>query len=92
MNHHITAGLVKSHFRAGDFSEVVKEYIVCALVFSNFGNRSVVKAAVGYQNNPANAVGLYDRGQIRVGNKANLVTVDDKFDILGVYLNGKRVR
>ena len=42
--------------------------------------------------NPASAVGFTDKGCVRVGNVANLVTVNDKFDILGVYLNGKKVK
>ena len=42
--------------------------------------------------NPAEAIGLYDRGQIRKGNIANFVCVDDKFNIKSVYLKGKQVR
>ena len=42
--------------------------------------------------NPANMLGLTDRGVIRVGNVANLVTVDPEFKVQSVYLGGKKVK
>ena len=36
--------------------------------------------------------GLNDRGVIKKGNIANLVTVDHLFNVKSVYLNGKKVR
>lgn len=42
--------------------------------------------------NPANVLGLYDRGRIAKGNVANLLVVDPEFTVLGVYLSGKRVK
>lgn len=42
--------------------------------------------------NPARMLGLSDRGMIKVGNKANLISVDADFNVLSVYLNGKKVR
>ncbi len=42
--------------------------------------------------NPANMLGLTDRGVIRVGNVANLVTVDPEFNVQSVYLKGKKVK
>jgi N-acetylglucosamine-6-phosphate deacetylase len=42
--------------------------------------------------NPANVLGLYDRGRIAKGNVANLLVVDPEFTVLGVYLGGKRVK
>ena len=41
--------------------------------------------------NPARAIGLYDRGEIRVGNKANLLLVDAEFNVKGVFLGGEKV-
>jgi N-acetylglucosamine-6-phosphate deacetylase len=42
--------------------------------------------------NPATMLGLTDRGVIRVGNVANLVTVDPEFNVQAVYLEGKKVK
>ena len=42
--------------------------------------------------NPATVLGLTDRGEIRVGNKANLVLVDPEFNVKGVILNGEKVK
>ena len=42
--------------------------------------------------NPARMLGLTDRGMIKVGNKANLITVDADFGIKSVYLNGKKIK
>ena len=39
--------------------------------------------------NPAMALGLCDRGEIRVGNRADLVLVDAEFNLKSVVLNGK---
>ena len=41
--------------------------------------------------NPANMLGLTDRGEIKIGNKANLITVDADFNIKAVFLNGEKV-
>jgi len=41
--------------------------------------------------NPAMALGLYDRGEIRVGNRANLTLVDAEFNVKAVFLNGEKV-
>ena len=42
--------------------------------------------------NPARLLGLSDRGEIKVGNKANLITVSPEFDVQSVYLAGKKVK
>ena len=42
--------------------------------------------------NPATMLGLTDRGVIRVGNVANLVTVDPEFNVQAVYLKGKKIK
>ncbi|MBR5295519.1 MAG: amidohydrolase family protein [Clostridia bacterium] len=41
--------------------------------------------------NPARAVGLLDRGEIRKGLRADLVLLDEKFNIKKVFLEGKEV-
>jgi N-acetylglucosamine-6-phosphate deacetylase len=41
--------------------------------------------------NPARALGLTDRGVIKVGAKADLLLVDPEFNVKSVYLNGKLV-
>ncbi len=41
--------------------------------------------------NPARALGLTDRGVIKVGARADLLTVDAEFNIQSVYLAGKKV-
>jgi len=40
--------------------------------------------------NPAKVLGLSDRGEIRIGNIANLVLVDPEFNVKGVILNGEK--
>lgn len=42
--------------------------------------------------NPANALGLYDRGRIKVGARADLITVDAEFNVKDVYLGAKKVK
>ncbi|MBO5907249.1 MAG: amidohydrolase family protein [Clostridia bacterium] len=42
--------------------------------------------------NPATMLGLKDRGLIKVGNVANLITVDAEFGVQSVYLHGKKVK
>ncbi len=42
--------------------------------------------------NPARMLGLYDRGSVEKGNLANLVIVDDKFNVQHVFLKGELVR
>ena len=41
--------------------------------------------------NPARALGLTDRGVIKVGTRADLLLVDPEFNVLSVYLGGKLV-
>ena len=41
--------------------------------------------------NPAELLGLKDRGVIRRQNLANLVTVDHRFNVLDVYIRGQKV-
>ena len=41
--------------------------------------------------NPARAIGLYDRGEIKIGNRANLILVDAEFNLKSVILNGEIV-
>ena len=41
--------------------------------------------------NPARALGLTDRGVIKVGAKADLLMVDPEFNVKSVYLNGKLI-
>ena len=52
---------------------------------------SIVDAFKVGSYNPSRAVGLYDRGEIRVGQKADLVFVDIKMNVKTVILNGKVV-
>lgn len=40
--------------------------------------------------NPANSIGLYDIGEIKVGNKADLVLLDEEFNIKSVIKDGIR--
>lgn len=42
--------------------------------------------------NPAKALGLSDRGEIRVGNRADLVLVDPEFNVQSVFLAGRKVK
>ena len=42
--------------------------------------------------NPAKVLGLSDRGEIRIGNLANLVLVDPEFNVKGVILNGEKIK
>jgi N-acetylglucosamine-6-phosphate deacetylase len=42
--------------------------------------------------NPARLLSLTDRGVIKKGNKANLITVNAEFQIQSVYLEGKKVK
>ena len=42
--------------------------------------------------NPARLLSLSDRGEIKKGNKANLITVSSEFQVMSVYLNGKKVK
>ena len=42
--------------------------------------------------NPARLLSLFDRGVIKKGNRANLITVSAEFDVKSVYLNGKKVK
>ena len=41
--------------------------------------------------NPARALGLTDRGVIKVGARADLLLVDPEFNVKSVYLNGKLI-
>ena len=42
--------------------------------------------------NPARALGLSDRGEIRVGARADLIMVDAEFNLQSVFLLGRKVR
>ena len=42
--------------------------------------------------NPARAVGLLDRGEVSVGNKANLILVDAEFNVKKVIHNGNIIK
>ncbi|MBO7303700.1 MAG: amidohydrolase family protein [Clostridia bacterium] len=42
--------------------------------------------------NPARLLSLADRGSIKKGNKANLITVSAEFEVQSVYLNGEKVK
>ena len=42
--------------------------------------------------NPAKAVGLYDRGEIAIGKRADLVIVDIKMNVKNVILGGKLIK
>ena len=52
---------------------------------------SIVDAFKVASYNPAKAVGLYDRGEIAVGKRADLVMVDIKMNVKNVILGGKLV-
>ena len=53
---------------------------------------SIVDAFKVASYNPAQAVGLTDRGEIRVGLKADLIFVDIKMNVQRVIKNGKIVK
>jgi len=53
---------------------------------------SLVEAFKVASYNPAQAVGLTDRGEIRVGLKADLIFVDIKMNVSKVILGGKVVK
>ena len=53
---------------------------------------SIVDAFKVASYNPAKAVGLYDRGEIREGLRADLIFVDIKMNVKTVILGGKVVR
>ncbi len=42
--------------------------------------------------NPATAVGFTDRGEIAVGKRADLVLIDDRVNVHGVFLGGRQVK
>ena len=42
-------------------------------------------------SNPARALGLTDRGEIKIGARADLLLVDPEFNVKSVYLNGKLI-
>ncbi len=42
--------------------------------------------------NPARLLGLSDRGQIAKGNVANIIAVDDKFNVRNVILGGEQIK
>ena len=50
---------------------------------------SIVDAFKVASYNPAKVVGLHDRGEIRVGLRADLIFVDIKMNVSAVILNGK---
>lgn len=53
-------------------------------------NCGIAQAFLMASTNPAMAVGLYDeRGSVEVGKKADLVFVDDRFNVKNVMLGGK---
>ena len=53
---------------------------------------SIVDAFKVASYNPAKAVGLYDRGEIAVGKRADLIFVDIKMNVKKVILGGKAVK
>lgn len=54
---------------------------------------SIVDAIKMASTNPAKAVGLYDSvGSIQIAKKANLVMLDENYNLLEVYLSGKKVK
>jgi len=42
--------------------------------------------------NPARALSLYDRGEIKRGNIGNIIIVDHKFDVKNVILKGEKIK
>jgi len=56
-------------------------------------NCGIVQAFLMASRNPARAIGMdYEIGTVEEGKRANLVFVDDKFDVKRVMLNGEFVR
>jgi N-acetylglucosamine-6-phosphate deacetylase len=53
---------------------------------------SIVDAFKVASYNPARAVGLFDRGEIAEGKRADLIFVDIKMNVKVVILDGKVVR
>ena len=43
-------------------------------------------------SNPATMLGFFDRGFIRKGLRADLITVDAEFDVQSVYIGGKKIK
>ena len=53
---------------------------------------SVCQAFKYASTNPANLLSLTDRGVIAKGNVADLIIVDDKFNVKNVFLGGEQIR
>lgn len=53
---------------------------------------SIAQAFKFASTNPANLLSLSDRGVIAKGNRADLIIVDDKFNVQNVFLGGKQVK
>ena len=41
--------------------------------------------------NPSQAVGFYDRGEIAKGKRADLIMIDDLFNVKHVFLGGEQI-
>ncbi len=53
---------------------------------------SLVDCCLMASTTPAAAIGLTDRGAIRVGHKADLLVVDDQLQVQAVFQDGRQVR
>jgi N-acetylglucosamine-6-phosphate deacetylase len=65
--------------------------VACRNYMKHTGASIVDAFKVAYYN-PAKAVGLADRGEIRVGLRADLIFVDSKMNVKSVILGGNVVR
>ena len=62
--------------------DIKKSYI-------SYGDENIAQAFLMAARNPARVIGLdHEIGTIEVGKKANLVIVDDRFNIKKVFLEG----
>ncbi len=65
--------------------------LACRNMMMNTGS-SLCQVFKYASTNPARMLSLGDRGEIAIGNVANLITVDAEFNLLHVFLGGKMVK
>ena len=89
-----TAGVVKAKGlceRIGIDGSKLTLNVACRNYMKHTG-ASIVDAFKVASYNPAKVVGLYDRGEIAKGKRADLVFVDIKMNVKNVILDGELVK